>query len=141
MDSGLQLLPKRPYPLKGNAFPKRAKFLTNHYRVSIKKTTELYQYSIDTEPSLPNDSIQILRDLVKSLRNELVKKIGLIAHKGNVLWGLKPNEKPQVLKGKKGDCLYEVIIKPTRMFKDFDIEKLQGKALKEVLQVYNVVLR
>jgi hypothetical protein len=48
----------------------------------------------------------------------------LIAHKGNVLWGLKPNEKALILEGKKGDCLYEIIIKPTRVFKDFDIEKL-----------------
>jgi hypothetical protein len=62
-----------------------------------------------------------LRDLVKSLRDKLVKQIGLIAHKGKVLWGLKAYEKPLILEGKKGDCLYEIIIKPTRVFREFDI--------------------
>lgn len=34
-----------------------------------------------------------------------------------------------------------MIIKPTRGFNEFDISKLEGKALKEILQVYNIILK
>jgi hypothetical protein len=48
MESTLQLLPKRPCPLKANAFPTKVKLMTNHYYFSLKKSTDLYQFSIDT---------------------------------------------------------------------------------------------
>lgn len=48
METDLKLLPKRPFPVKTNAFPTKVKLLTNHYYFSLKKSTDLYQFSIDT---------------------------------------------------------------------------------------------
>lgn len=61
MEADIKLLPKRPAAIKENAFQKRECFLTNHYRISIKKTNDLYQYVIDCHPFIPDDSIPVLR--------------------------------------------------------------------------------
>lgn len=118
MEGDLDILPKRPAATKENAFQRKERFITNHYRVSIAKNPDLYQYVLDSEPSIPDDSIPLLRDLVKSSKEILVNTLGLITHKGKVLWGLKSIDKPLVLKSKANQQNYEVIIKMTRCFKE-----------------------
>lgn len=68
MEADLGLLPRRPYAIKDNAFQKKDCFITNHCRVSFKKTTDLYQFVLDSDPLIPDDSIPVLRDLVRSIK-------------------------------------------------------------------------
>lgn len=141
MEAQLNLLPKRPYPLKENAFQRKDTFVTNHYRISINKYTDIYQFVLESDPNIPDDSIPLLRELVKSARGELTSALGFVTHKGKVLWGLKSIEKMLILKSRVNQRNYELLIKPTRCFKEFEIGKLEGKALKQVLQVYSVALK
>jgi hypothetical protein len=50
--------------------------------------------------------------------------VGFICHKGKIIWGISPLDKPFLLQGTVGQNKYEIIIKQTRIFKEADIGKL-----------------
>jgi hypothetical protein len=71
--------------------------MTNFNHIQLRKQPDIYQFYIDTEPIIPDDSIEVLRDLVRSLKQPLIKAFRLMCHKGKILWGLQPLEKPLIL--------------------------------------------
>lgn len=58
---GLIDLPKRQYNINYN-FPKSAtkQCISNYYSIDLGPKTTIYQMSFDTEPSIPNDSKDLL---------------------------------------------------------------------------------
>ena len=95
-------MPKRPRPVKDDAFPVKTRVVSNHYRMSLRKSTDIYCFVLETEPAIPDDSIQVLRGLVKSIEKQLDSLIGLVGHKGKNIWGIKSMEKALVAKGNVG---------------------------------------
>jgi hypothetical protein len=88
MEGDLRLLPKRPYAVHKNAFPNRVRLMTNHYRISFKKTADIYQFSFESDPPIEDDSIQVLRELISSIKEKLIAHIGFICQKGKIIWGI-----------------------------------------------------
>jgi hypothetical protein len=99
MEQNLKLLPKRPRPVHEKAFTSKVRLITNFNHIQLRKQPDIYQFSLDTEPVIPDDSIEVLRYLVKSLKLQLTKELRIMCHKGKMLWGLQPLDKPLVLKG------------------------------------------
>lgn len=93
MEESLALLPLRPQaPIKISS-AQNVRLISNHYFVGFQKNLVITQFSLDTEPKIPDDSIDQLRELIKILRPELKNKIGFICHKGKIIWGSKYYEK------------------------------------------------
>ena len=51
--------------------------------------TSLYQFSIDFEPAIPQDSKDLLHAAIRSVKKEVKDKIEMTTYSGNMLWGLK----------------------------------------------------
>jgi hypothetical protein len=65
-------------------------FNTNFYDIELTaKSLFLYQYVVEADPPIPNDSMKIWYKFVKNNENRLEKEIGLISHRSNTLWGNK----------------------------------------------------
>jgi hypothetical protein len=72
-----------------NAFKTKVVLATNHFDITLGDKGYLYQYVLDTDPQINDDSIQVLKELVFNIRLELKKTIGLMTAKGKILWGTK----------------------------------------------------
>lgn len=65
-------------------------FRTNCYDIELTgKSLFMYQYVVETDPVIPQDSTKIWYKLVKDIETKLQKVIGLVSHRGNTLWGNK----------------------------------------------------
>lgn len=60
MEANYALLPKRKHKINEKELGKKTRFYSNFYEVSLGKKATLYQYSLDTEPEIPNDSLELL---------------------------------------------------------------------------------
>jgi hypothetical protein len=67
-----------------------AKFYSNIYEIELKKgICSIYQFSLDISPELPANSNALREKIVKSLIQELKKKLGFLCFKGDMIWGKK----------------------------------------------------
>jgi len=72
-----------------------AKFCSNIYEIELKKgISSLYQFSLVISPELPANSSVLREKIIKSLIQELKKKIGFLCFKGDMIWGKKELLKP-----------------------------------------------
>jgi hypothetical protein len=97
MEQDLELLPRRGKTTEPT-WKNKTKLTTNIYDISLRNISTIYQYSLDSEPELAKDSIQVLRLMIKAAQEELKKTIGFLVSKGNMLWGSKSIDKPFVFK-------------------------------------------
>lgn len=96
--SELLELPKRPYNQPLN-FPRSAtkQCVTNYYSIELGPKTPIYQMVFDTEPSIPNDSKDLLFECIRAIRKKIKEAVELIAISGRMLWGLKELKQPITL--------------------------------------------
>ena len=67
------------------------RFLTNLYRVKIKEEFKnIYQYEIKL--SIPDDSVELLRSVILSVKQNLKKKIGFLNFSGKLIYGCQENK-------------------------------------------------
>jgi hypothetical protein len=69
--SNLLALPRRSYnqPVKFSARSEKT-CITNYFGIDLGgKMSQVYQYSFDCEPALPQDSKDLLREVIKSIKS------------------------------------------------------------------------
>ena len=99
---------------------------------------------VDTEPAIPNDSSELIFQLVRSLKRDLRGKLGQFTASGKMLWGLKElsvpiNTKTTFAHNDK-EYSFEVIIKPTKVLAIKDL-LTEDKGRMMVFQVFNNKLK
>jgi hypothetical protein len=90
MESTLNLLPTRKY-LAEQSFKNYTKsnFITNFYDIRLaEKYSVFYQYTFETTPEIPLDSKELLYQIIRHAKKQLVDKIDLITISGKMAWGL-----------------------------------------------------
>jgi hypothetical protein len=145
-ESPLQTLPQREYDRKVSFSGSQQKqLMTNYFEIKFgKKYDVVYQFMFDTEPQIPQDSKELLFKVVKSIRNELNKKVGLITASGLMIWGYKKLDIPLSIKTTfmldSKEYRFDVIIKPTKSLDVVQLRKTKdGMAI--VNQLYNNIIK
>ena len=69
-----------------------ASFVSNYHEVQLDpKKNRVYQYSLELEPEVPDDSSEVFYKVIRAIRGKLKEKIGFLTHKGKMLWGSLPS--------------------------------------------------
>lgn len=64
--------------------------VSNYYPIQLGgKYSQIFQMSFDTEPAIPNDSRDLLYEVIRAIRKQVREKVELVSFAGKMLWGLK----------------------------------------------------
>lgn len=98
----------------------------------------------DTEPQIPQDSKDVLNQVLRSIRKELKEKLGLITASGLMIWGCKKLAIPLSIKTafsyKEREFKFDVIIKPTKALDTLALSQTKD-GLSIVYQLYNNIVK
>ena len=150
MEADLILLPPRRRSGKESRTQgKSLRLETNLYMVSLKEdklSTFLYQYSIETEPTIEDDMLPLFYRLLKGQHPTLVDKLGVLTHRGRMLWGSKCYEKVLRLEIPKNEAAkipedFVVLIKYTKTLDHSQICLLPQEERRRIFQVYTIALK
>ena len=137
----IQLLPRRPRPVDRKALPRPIMQMTNFYEVALQKTSEVHQYVIDVTPNIEDSNIPVWRVLGQQVKDKLVEEVGLLAHKGKMLWGRKKSEQALSYEVTFEGRQLHIIVKQTRSYYLAGLNKLKPEECKLIQHVFNVLLR
>ena len=90
MQSQYQVLATRKQRTQTYKNQPKEKFHTNYFNISLDPSKSvIYQFDFKLGEEVPQDSLHYHR-AIKHLHATLLKEVGYLCHKGQMLWGTKP---------------------------------------------------
>lgn len=125
---------------------------TNQYRVHFSESQKVYLYTVSFVPPIPPDNSKLKKQIIRELRPDLIKILGVYIHNGENLYSLRdvfcenvdtPEDDESTssmdymkINFNTNELCYEVNICPSGVIDFSDSSKLNS-----IMQVFNISLR